>query len=336
MARGAPNGGGDGQALRPWRQGAGWGADRRGADGGGAERVPGARCTADESGEAMDAAAARGDADERPREPVVVEVHAARDGVRGRKEYYIEWSDGREGWEARPQSVSREVARRMATERAEYERAEAAGETMGLREMLIRQRGEGWMWLAAEAPKAVGRRDVRALVAEVKERGLHRGIAEEGGMEGAEAAVMEAEREAEAAREEVVARQRAAEAERGAMEARAEAATAARRAVAAGAGVYVAPQLLVAHWRAEYSHALIVPHVKARASRARSGGACWARGRVLAPHAHAPCPCSTAPSAGPVWQGPEDPEWPCTFSCMPASCVPLLAPWPLCASGGAC
>jgi len=175
----------------------------------------------------------RGDADERPREPVVVEVHAARDGVRGRKEYYIEWSDGREGWEARPQSVSREVARRMATERAEYERAEAAGETMGLREMLIRQRGEGWMWLAAEAPKAVGRRDVRALVAEVKERGLHRGIAEEGGMEGAEAAVMEAEREAEAAREEVVARQRAAEAERGAMEARAEAATAARRAAEA-------------------------------------------------------------------------------------------------------
>ena len=93
----------------------------------------------------------RGPPEERPAEATVTEVVAAGKGRRGEREYWMRWSDGEEGWGRRPRTATAGMDREMGRAR------EAEGEG-DLREALTKERGTAWVWLATQAPLAVGRR----------------------------------------------------------------------------------------------------------------------------------------------------------------------------------
>ena len=150
-------------------------------------------------------AAQRGPPDERPAEVRVTRVVAAADGRRGQHEYLMEWSDGSAGWGPRPRSVKAGLAVRFSQAREAYEKSARNGEQGGLREQLGRTRGGEWLWLATQAPMAVGRREGAAIVAAAVKEGVEtaRAIMERagGGTEAEDAIAEEAEREATEAEE---------------------------------------------------------------------------------------------------------------------------------------
>ena len=102
-------------------------------------------------------AAQRGPAMCRPAEPHATMVVAAGKGRRGEQEYGVQWDNGEEGWGPRPHTGEwgPGVRTGMAATREAWE---ADGGARGLRERLGVERGGAWLWLATQAPQAVGRR----------------------------------------------------------------------------------------------------------------------------------------------------------------------------------
>ena len=114
----------------------------------------------------------RGGAAERPQEPTPLQVMAARDGRRGQREILVQWSDGRTCWGPRPESMTREAARAAKEARVEWEAMVAEGRTGPLRRQLERRWPNARLWLAMEAPSAVGGRDAAGIVAAAAEAGV--------------------------------------------------------------------------------------------------------------------------------------------------------------------
>jgi hypothetical protein len=149
----------------------------------------------------------RGPPEERPAEATVTEVVAAGKGRRGEREYWMRWSDGEEGWGRRPRTATAGMDREMGRAR------EAEGEG-DLREALTKERGTAWVWLATQAPLAVGRRDTGAIVDEAEKAGV-KTAGQEARERGGEATADEMEQEAqeEADRKRKEAEQRADDSE---------------------------------------------------------------------------------------------------------------------------
>eukprot|EP00966_Prymnesium_polylepis_P270085 6239248-Prymnesium_polylepis.1 len=59
----------------------------------------------------------------------------------------------------------------LATARRAYEEAGGAAAD-GLRERLGEAKGQAWLWLATQAPQAVGRRDAAGIVQEARAHGV--------------------------------------------------------------------------------------------------------------------------------------------------------------------
>ena len=115
----------------------------------------------------------------RAAEIAVEEVRAAGKDRTGRCVYLLRWTDGTERWGQRPRQVSQEVARELRGARKAYE--EGAGE--GLREWVRRMRGHTELWLATEAPLAVGQMDAAKLIELAARNGVRSVIAEHASME---------------------------------------------------------------------------------------------------------------------------------------------------------
>ena len=117
--------------------------------------------------------AQRGAPMRRPAEPHVQAVLAAGTGRVGGKEYWVRWSDGEEGWGPRPHGGAdgARVRAELATARQEYE-DEGGAAAGGLRDRLHEKRGPTWLWLATQAPQAVGRRDAAQLVRDARAHGV--------------------------------------------------------------------------------------------------------------------------------------------------------------------
>ena len=138
----------------------------------------------------------------RPPAARVDRVLAAGRDERGRRTYLMQTDDGCSGWGAKPSSAGAEARLQMQTARAEQERKEKEGGDGGLREELRRAKGEAWLWLATQAPMAVGRRTTVSMVREAAEHGVATARAEQSGAAGrGEAAKEEATREAANAQE---------------------------------------------------------------------------------------------------------------------------------------
>ena len=106
-----------------------------------------------------------GEPTRRPDECKATEVLAAGEDRLGRNIYLIRWSDGSERWGPRPRTAGHAVsqaadtARRAREQRNEYG---AGGSEGGRLRAILRQRhGPEWLWLATQAPLAVGRRDTQ-------------------------------------------------------------------------------------------------------------------------------------------------------------------------------
>ena len=102
----------------------------------------------------------------------------------------IHWSDGTMAWGPRPRAVTREQARAFAERRQEYEARGGAG----LREQLLQRRGPTWLWLATQAPMAIGRQ-AAGIAREANAQGVERATSDP-----AEAAQAEQQAQADAAR----------------------------------------------------------------------------------------------------------------------------------------
>ena len=103
----------------------------------------------------------------RPMEPMADSVLRKRVGRNGRLEYLVQRRGRSAGWEPRPGRLSATAkAQRVHMDAQQAETGEA------LRGELAREYGEAWLWLAAEAPMAVGMMDRAGLVAAAEGRGV--------------------------------------------------------------------------------------------------------------------------------------------------------------------
>ena len=101
--------------------------------------------------------AQRGPPMARPEGARVVAVLAAGKDRRGRREYLLEWSDGTKGWGPRPRSVLPKTAGELKRARDALEATAEEANGGALRGRLRQERGPTWLWLATQAPLAVGR-----------------------------------------------------------------------------------------------------------------------------------------------------------------------------------
>ena len=124
--------------------------------------------------------AQRGPAATRPAEPRAITVAAAGRGRRGQLEYWTRWDDGTEGWGARPRAATADVAQQLRAAQERREGHGVDGSDGELRGRLRATRGEAWLWLATQAPMALGRREPGAVLEEAAAAGVQTAAAEGG------------------------------------------------------------------------------------------------------------------------------------------------------------
>ena len=103
----------------------------------------------------------------RPAEAHVTEVLGAGRDRCNRVEYLLRWSDGSTRWAPRPTRVQKWARQRMQAAKLAHEEGRAGDSSEGgeLRARLRATKGEPWLYLATEAPMAVGARNAEEMVA---------------------------------------------------------------------------------------------------------------------------------------------------------------------------